>query len=240
MALPINKLAPTAMVIAAVSCCAWPYVFSSDASGKKAATMPEIAPSQLSPRILPPPARNPFRQAGESVAQASKPTKTAPASTTRTQSTGHPGGNGAIASRSASPAGGKPRADPLSGLALIATSILADPENRVPQRLAVINGRIYAERERLKSKDPSAPPCVVARILSDRVLLECEGRTATLCYANVAAKAKAKHAGGMAEPSGGGVPSRPQSPADRDRDHGYTVPDIVPAQPPGPHNQPQL
>ena len=80
-------------------------------------------------------------------------------------------------------------ADLLDGLALGATSIMAQ------RRLAVINGRIYAERERLKSKDPSAPPCIVAQILPDRVLLECEGRTRVLCYPDSAAHAETRRRG---------------------------------------------
>jgi hypothetical protein len=222
MALPISKLAPTAVVIAAVSCCAWPYVFPSDPGGQKAAAMPEITTSQLSPYIGPPPARDPFRAAGEPVAVAAKPVKAAPAKIVpaKIAPASIAGSKGAAAARSVAAAGGKPKTDPLSGLALSATSIFAE------QRLAVINGRIYSERERLKSKDPSAPPCVVARILPDRVLLECEGQTATLSYATVAAKAKAKHTGGTVEVSVSGPPPQSQPPAR--------------SQPAGPHNQPQL
>ena len=250
MAVPIGKLAPTAVVVAAVSCCAWPYVFSSADSGKQAAALPEITAAQLSPRIMPPPARDPFRPAEAPVALVAKPAKTAPAATTRTQSTGRPtgspGGNGAIVLRSASPAGGKLKADPLSGLALTATSIVADPAYRVPRRLAIINGRIYAERERLKSKDPSAPSCVVTRILPDRVLLECEGRTATLCYANVAAKAKANRTRSTECPGdttrGSGCP---EPSATRTQSTGCPTgcprPGVPGApQPPGPPNPPPL
>ena len=200
MAVPIGKLAPTAVVIAAVTCCGWPYVFSSDAAGKKAAAMPEIAPAQLLPRILPPPARDPFLPAGAPVASLSKSAK--PAKPAKTVPALAAGSKGVITSRSVSATGGKPHTstDPLGGLKLTATSILAD------QRLAVINGRIYAERERIKSKDPSAPPCVVARILSDCVLLECDGRMAILSYVNLVVEPKANHAGGVVAPPGRGAP----------------------------------
>ena len=208
MAVPINKLAPTAIVMAAVSCCAWPYVFSPDAGGGQAAALAEITSAQLVPHILPPPKRDPFRTVDKAVARSSQPTKAAAKQAA--------GGKAATAAKSAAAAGGSP--DPFSGLALNATSILAAGTQYPGSRLAVINGRIYVEGERLRNKDPSAPPCVVASILCDRVLLECAGRTATLGYANVV-HAKAKHAGGPAAPagrdatSGGSAPS-PQSPAE--------------------------
>jgi hypothetical protein len=203
-------MAPTAVVVVAVSYCAWPYVFpSADGGGKPAAAMPEISPAQLSPVILPPPARDPFRPVGESLARPAQRKKAVPAGMAGGGS--GPGGSASHAASAASAAGGKP-ADPLGGLALGGTSILAD------RRLAVINGRIYAEREPLSSKDPSAPPCVVARIERDRVLLECAGRTATLRYANVA-QPKMNKAGGVAEPLRGGPPPRSQSPvSSRHRD----------------------
>jgi hypothetical protein len=193
MAVPISKLAPTAVVVAAVSFCGWPYIFTSDAGNKQATTMPVIAPSQLSPRLLPPPARNPFRPAAEPIAQAPQPTKTATTATA--------GGKDAIATRSGHAKHGKPPADPLGDLTLTATSILAGGTRYPGSRLAVINGRIYAERETIKSKDPSAPPCVVARILPDCVLLECEGRTTTLSYTNLLAQAKTNHASGRPGPN---------------------------------------
>jgi hypothetical protein len=186
MASPISRFAPTAVVVAAVSYCAWPFVFPpSSEAAKQTAAMPEIAPSQLSPLILPPPTRDPFRPVGELAEQATARKKTVLA-----QTNGRNGPKGAIAARGKSDAAD----DPLSGLALCATSILAG------QRLAVINGRIYAEREPLNRKDPSAPPCIVARILPDRVLLECAGRTATLSYANVVTKVNKDGAASPASP----------------------------------------
>ncbi len=291
MALPISKLAPTAVVIAAVSCCAWPYVFAPDSGTKKPAAMLEIAAAQLSPRIGPPPARNPFFPAGKlltglqdlfasathdasaamrrltheinpvtldkvrhlaPVARLSKPTrpsKTVAAGTMYPWSAA--GGKGPTAAR------GNPPADPRSGLALNATSIRLSGTTGAEQRLAVINGRIYAERERLKSSaidkdgniiaaDPSAPPCVVARILPDRVLLECDGRTATLSYANLVAHTKAKVNHGSHVPMGGGIaePSATRTPT---RSTGCPIgcpgaPQQPPAgsQPSGPTNQPPL
>jgi hypothetical protein len=195
MASPISKLVPTAVVVAAVSYCAWPYVFPSSAEtgGKQTAAMPEIAAAQLSPAILPLPTRDPFRPAGEK--------KTAPVPTVG------PTGRAAARSDSATRSKGNAPADPLGGLTLCATSILGG------QRLAVINGRIYAEREQLKTKDLSAPPCRVARILHDRVLLECEGRTATLGYANAAAQPKANKTGGVAQPVGPDAPPATSRPA---------------------------
>jgi hypothetical protein len=168
MASPISRLVPTAVVVAAASYCAWPYIFPSSEAGAAVPAMPEIAVSQLSPTILPPPQRDPFQL---TVEKGASPVRGAAAAST---------------SRSGSTARGKPAApaDPLEGLALLATSILAE------QRLAVINGRIYAERDALTSKDPSATPCIVAQILPDRVLLQCAGRTETLHYANSAAPAK--------------------------------------------------
>ena len=182
MASPIGKLAPTAVVVVAVSYCAWPYVFpSSDGAAKQAAAMPEIAATQLSPVILPPPKRDPFQELDGAVNRTADRNNAAAAPVA--------GVHGAAGSRAASAARGKSNgpADPLGDLALSATSILAD------RRLAVINGRIYAEQERLTTQDPSAPPCTVVRILRDRVMLECEGRTTALHYADAAAQPKANH-----------------------------------------------
>jgi hypothetical protein len=198
MAISLGKFAPTVVVVAAVSYCAWPYVFpsSGDAGGAQIAAMPEIPPSQLLPTISPPPTRDPFHLAGASADRPKDKKQIAPATTAAA----------AAASKSAAATHGKGEApaDPFSDLALIATSILDK------QRLAVINGRIYAEREQLKSKDPAAPPCVVARILPDRVLLECAGRTATLSYASAAAPPKAGKSNGIANPSSRSAPPRPQ------------------------------
>ena len=138
MASPISKFAPTAVVFAAASYCVWPYVFpSSDAAGKQAAAMPEIARPQLSPVIMPPPLAILSGRADEPIGK-----KATPASPT-----------GAIASRSRSAAHGKTAApaDPLSGLALGATSIFA------AQRLAIINGRDLRGARAAQEQGPIGP-----------------------------------------------------------------------------------
>jgi hypothetical protein len=63
-------------------------------------------------------------------------------------------------------------------LALKATSIYAD------RRLAIINGQIYEQGQRLDLPESSAEPWVVARILPYKVLLEGPGQVRELTYAD--------------------------------------------------------
>ena len=204
MALPIGKLAPTAVVVAAVSCCALAVCLPGrrrrqagrgDAGDRCRAA---FAAHRAASRAQSFSAGRRARSLG-----SAKVAKTAPAAAKTGREAARPPQNPA-----ARRARGKPPADPLSSLTLSATSILAE------QRLAVINGRIYAERERLKSNDPSAPPCVVARILPDRVILECEGRTATLSYANVV-RARKSETEPAALPSHPGTAPSPAEPRPR-------------------------
>ena len=204
MASRIGKMAPTVVVVAAAGYCAWPYVFPSAGAGKPLAAMPEIASAQ--------PPRRPF---------------------CRRRPATHFGRRASL------------RGDPRTGRSPARQPKRPAPPARVPRRRLPPRParenrrpicwaawpwalRAYwpasdwrdqraddAEREPLRTKDASAPPCIVARILPDRVLLECEGRTLALGYANVVAQPKTDHAHGGAAvlPERGTPPPRRQSPA---------------------------
>ena len=70
MAVSINKMAPTAVVVTMVSYCVWPYVFAAPpVLAKRVTPLPEIAAAKLTPLIMPSPQRDPFKP-GDAVASA--------------------------------------------------------------------------------------------------------------------------------------------------------------------------
>lgn len=227
----VGKMAPTGVVVAVVSYCIWPYVFAAApaADAKQAAKLPEISPVVLSPRIPPPPERNPFDTADAARASAGDKKKGPTAGTVAKDGT-RAGGkrdaavssaalkNPATAKRESPPAAddGKTAGtkalngsgDPMSGLMLEATCISGN------QRLAAINGRIYQEGELLRWSSGSAPACVVAQIRPDKVLLECQGKTIELKYSDVASpSSQGKGPATAAKASGVAGASRPKKSA---------------------------
>ena len=173
----INRIAPSAVVVALVIYGLWPYLFaSSDAEENKEMRTAEIADARIAPNILPPPSRDPFRQAGE---PATGPAKTLATATGRKLLPAGANSASAAAARKAAPSGLSADADPKATLVLTATSICGK------RRLAVINGRIYTEGEKVSSRDTSAPPRVIARILPYQVVLECRGQSDVLRYSDL-------------------------------------------------------
>jgi hypothetical protein len=51
----------------------------------------------------------------------------------------------------------------------------------------MINGQIYRARETVQSPVAGAPPCIVAQVAHDGVLLQAQGKTLELKYSNAAA-----------------------------------------------------
>ena len=55
-----------------------------------------------------------------------------------------------------------------------------------PERLAVINGHVYAVRESLPASNSATPPLKIVDVLPYKVLLEGEGKALELTYSNAA------------------------------------------------------
>lgn len=75
------------------------------------------------------------------------------------------------------------------------------------ERLAMINGHIYRPREIVQSPVAGAPPCVVAQVFPDRVLLQTQGKTLELTYSDAAGSAAA------GKPTGATVGTRSKKPS---------------------------
>ena len=159
MKVPIRRLGSTAVIGAMAFYCCWPYMRgpSGIAVVQGPSKLREIAAAQLSPKFHPPPNRNPFQHVRETITVDRSPTMAAvePA-------------NGSASRKNLSNA--------LIGLSLNATYI------RGHQRVALINGKEYAQGELLGSSESAAQRCIVAQILPQRVLIQCEGRIAELNY----------------------------------------------------------
>lgn len=194
MGFSIGKSAPTVAVVSVVSYCVWSSASSlplGGAEGQDAKT-PRIAAAQLSPRILPPPGRDPFR-ALDAAGPAQTAASPAPGQT-KAKLPGTTGkAAGGTAARPAPPrtaavprtaAAARGRQDPAS----VATRVLSLNAISIcgGQRAAIINGRLYAPGATLLAQDQSASPNVVREILPDRVLLESKGRTSELTFSNTA------------------------------------------------------
>jgi hypothetical protein len=191
MALPLAKMAPTAVVICAVGYCCWPYMGGSTATPAEAPNrLPAISAALLSPAIEPAPERDPFGgtsqaqmdddeseddepakaaavPAGRQVVQHGTAPRTVPDSAPEASGTA-PAGKG--------PGPTKDKANALSGLALNATYIQGD------RRIAVINGRPYAQGESLSISNSTSDPYIVAQIHPYKVLFACQGESAELTY----------------------------------------------------------
>lgn len=185
-------MAPTAVVIGVVGYCCWPYLGGSTVAPVEAASkLPEISAALLSPTIEPAPDRDPFgatRQAqmdvpeGDTAANATvgphgTAARTGPSSTLGSVPGATPGASGtAPAGQGSGPT--KDKTIALSGLALNATCIQGD------RRIAVINGRQYAQGESLSVSNFTTEPYIVTEIQPYKVLLAFQGASAELTYSN--------------------------------------------------------
>jgi hypothetical protein len=202
MGISINKLAPSAVVLAFVGYCAWPSV-SELASDPQQANAPakvqELAATLFSPALPPPTTQNPWGGKDAAVLAAAKElAKTAdkaaatPADSTSAKAPERP-------------------SDPLKGLRLDATCILGD------QRLAIINGQLYAPQEKLSSENSSIPPYRIISVFPDKVVLDRNGKAVDLTYSDVASHpASSSQAGAGGKPgaaAGTPLPKNPPAPS---------------------------
>ena len=177
MAITTGTVVRTAVVLGAVGYCVWraDAVSAPASTGPGAAKLPAVASAVLTPAILPPPARNPFRTADAQVLAS-----TAAAGVAASRSTSHSGPSGSRAKSadraSSGRTAGKRPADPFATLRLNATSICGG------QRMAMINGRLYLPGASLAGSSRSAGTLVVEQILPYKVLLRGEGRVIELGY----------------------------------------------------------
>jgi hypothetical protein len=173
------------VVVGLVAFGVWPAVsqFLADEKPKPPGKVPEFAAALLSPKLPPPPKRDPF-----GLTTPSKPSSTGDLT--------RPGGGVGQLPLSGFASNQKPSGkpvDPLSGLILTGTCIMGN------QRLAVINGRLYAPRETLATGRPAANKSTSAKSVADKpatsyqvlevlpykVLLAYDGQVLELGYSNV-------------------------------------------------------
>ena len=189
MVIPVGKLAPSAAALVFVADCVWPSL-SELASAPRPTPpkkVPELAAALFSPAMPPCPTRNPFEWTDAALLAAAKESPKA-ARKTAVQA----------AALGTAKTPDKP-VDPLGGLKLDATSILG------VQRLAVINGQLYALHDRLAGNS-ATPPYRIVGVLSYKVLLEREGKTVELTYSDGASRsASSAHAGVRGKPAAAGA-----------------------------------
>jgi hypothetical protein len=184
MTINVARVVPTGVVVTVIGYCVWPCLFGSaqPSDPPPAAKPPEITAATLASVVPPLPDRDPFHAFDAAHASAKGRASTLFAGA---NANGGPADSGATSA-------GDPRAaanarrrnvDPLQGLALEATCLSGR------ERLAMINGHIYRQRETVQSPVAGAPPCVVAQVTHDGVLLQSQGKTLELKYSNAVAAA---------------------------------------------------
>lgn len=168
MNLTVAKVAPSAVVLAFVGYCMWPSLaeLASDPQPKPREKVPELAAALFSPAMSECPTQNPFGGSdAASLAAQAEPGKAS--------------GKGPGAAADSGKAAKADRSAGSDALTLNATCILGD------QRLAVINGELYAPQQTLSTGVASYK---VLSVSSHKVLLERGGKTVELTYADVAAR----------------------------------------------------
>lgn len=173
----INRFIPLASVLAVALYWSWPALKDAlphtvDAAGKAGSKRPDaqaFSAAVLIPQFLPFPQRNPFLPADY---------KSKKATLARS---GKPGTHGTKWDAAAKTAGAAN-----SSLVLNATCIMGK------QRMAIINGRVYKEKEAILQPGDQTPSCIIAAILPHKVLLLSEGKTVQLGYVDGVAKHAAK------------------------------------------------
>jgi hypothetical protein len=210
MAISVGRLAPRAIVLAVVGYCVWPSASAlfSQPETKPPETLPDITAAMLSPALSPSPTRDPFGGAAVVPWLAAKQPGAAAGKTAGKGGPAKPPVSAAGKTAGKSPHSGSAKtpdkpADPLGGLALDATCIVGD------RRLAMINGRMYAVQETLRTGNSATPPYKVVDVLPYKVVLERDGKTLELTYSDIASHAAssasvgAKSAGSSHAKSGG-------------------------------------
>jgi hypothetical protein len=170
MAISAGKVAPSAVVLAFVGYCVWPSVseWTSAPPPKPPVKVPELAAALFSPTMPPCPTKNPWGGMDAASLAAAKEAAKAADKTARVL---------------AGSAAAKKPVGPLDGLKLEATCILGN------QRLAMINGQLYAPQEMPPAgKSSPSTPFRVVGVFPNKVLLECKGKTVELTYEGVVSR----------------------------------------------------
>jgi len=167
-----------------VGYCCWPYIFGPDhgPAVQQAESPPAIAASVLMPALEPAPDRDPFRAVPppKVVARESIPPVHDDADAESDSDTGTEAG------RESEP----DRLESLGPLALNATFVRGD------QRVALINGRVYAAGDPLADSGASTTPFVVSEIFADKVVIERKGQTTELAYPGLTATSQSSSLAG--------------------------------------------
>lgn len=201
MGMSLAKIAPSAIMMAAVGYCCWPYLEQpSMTTGPKEPSKPiEISDALLSPEIGTKNDRDPFGVKG--LAQADDKGKGADKN--------KPGADGK------GPGGAKPDAEKLAGdkkpltaaeleaeRLAAAKKALAEVEEAVQkltlnatyistrQRTAIINSRLYTEGEFMRHPDEKIKSMLVAKVLPHKVVMQLNGLSVDLGYPNPKQKPK--------------------------------------------------
>ncbi len=161
----VSDLAPRAVVVGLVAFGVWPAVsqFLYEEKPKPPEKIADLAAAMLSPKLPPRPTHDPFGMPVLAKRSSTKqPVKvgsgTRPLSRSAVAATKNAGGP-------VDKAGSKP-VDPLSGLTLTGTCIMGE------QRLAVINGRLYAPEETISTGKPAANKPAMDKALTDKTPMD--------------------------------------------------------------------
>jgi hypothetical protein len=173
------KLAPTVVILAAASACAWPYV--GEAGPVAGATAAAKAGSEVPLALLttappPRPERDPFQDRELLRAQARAKLAELLKGLVKPRGAPKKGAPGQVAKAGAKPAGAKrAEVDPRDGLVLRATSVHGT------RGVAVINGHTYATGDLVRDARPPEP-CVLAEVRPDSAILLFQGERFPLGY----------------------------------------------------------
>jgi hypothetical protein len=181
----VAKFAPLLVVVAIAGYWLWPHLAGEKPRGaaKPSTASAEFTAAMLTPKLPPPPRRDPFLPANAQVAH------------------GKTGRNDVKAAGGKAPTAEKKlRVGKAEGLVLNATCIVGD------QRLAIIDGRMYAAQETLAGKGTAAAPYKIVSVLPHKVLLEHEGNALELTYSDAAVGSAYSASGAdRGKPAGGGA-----------------------------------
>ncbi len=162
----LTKFAPIGIVAGVMGYLCWPY-FDEPSKRSESAGLDQViqvTAALLSPSVAPALKRDPFKSAKSN----------GPVASTSPRSTANKPGTAA-----------KAVAAPIAGPPI--TLVLNGTYVRGNQRIAVINGTVYAQGEQISVEHASVENCSVARVDVDKVVLNFNGATAELRYANTIA-----------------------------------------------------
>ena len=204
MAISVGNLAPRAVVVGFVAVVCWPTLskFLSREESKQPETLPELTATALAPKMPPLPTRDPFGLPAALKPAAPTNLVKAAAITGSKDSTKFGLSSDKMARRAGGSAAakvGNQPVDPLNGLSLDGTCVMGE------QRLAVINGRLYAPQEKLSADKSSTPAYQIVDVLPYKVLLERNGQILELGYSNVASRSASSNARGAKSGSAAGA-----------------------------------